>query len=346
MPILGPLAVIKRVEDVMQERFALVIRQVEADLVTDGSLLLTDPVAPVPADDEYFRQEEGSFEARVAVVVRANESSIINEITNMGDIHWQHELVVEMHKVLDGTETFEQLQSMIYRYGAALVRLFGAERPSLELGGAQMNDGFAFPNSAAGQGFVPWPDAGNVLLSDDVRAVATNRGSTNILDALFTLSDFLPDQNVQVVGIEVQCEGFCNDADPVGRSVDVLLLADSTPFLSDKKTVVLREHVSDDGFISAGGAGDLWGLEYLDPADWWGVDVFKVRLSTSAGAFANLSMDAVRLKVYYKVPAQYDGTTIIGVGPVKYRDRFDEAGAFINRSATITLEVQRREING
>lgn len=347
MPILGPLAVINRVEQAMQEGFLASVRVVEADLVVDGALLASDPVAPIPTDEQYFRHEEGALEVRQAVVVRANESFIINDITNMGDVHWQHEIMVEVHKVLDGTETFEQLQSMIYRYGAALVLLFGAVRPSLEVGGGSANNGAVFPDvSNAGGG--NWPDHVNILLLDGVFATTVNRAVQNFIAPSFPIGGFVPADNFFITGMSVSVVGICEDADLLAREIDVRINSGTTPFPITSTLTGAFTASASANTVTLGSTSELWGLEQFVPSLWTGDGKMQVRVEAKNkdAGYAAMSLDSVSLIVHYKELVPYDGTTVVGVGPVKYRDRFDEAGAFINRSATITLEVQRREING
>lgn len=346
MPILGALAVIDRIEKVMKEGFAGSIHQIEANLVAEGTLTVADPTAVIPTDAEYGRDEDPATDTVTSVITRCNSSEITNEPSNHGDLHWSHEMVVEVITVAE-IIAGDRLLNTTHVYGAALVQLLAAARPSLELStGAGTNDGYLSADAQVlGAG---WSQvSGGTVFADDDTDVRNDRTSKNALEASVNMSGQVPNRNVLVTGIEVRIRGNCQDASSANRVINMTLWSGDRRIGVNTIQRTLVNSASDSA-VTVGGSTELWGSGGLGAglldADLTVKITPNQDVNDDAG-IADLFIDHVEFKVYYKLLQEWGGSIVNNIGPVRYRNEFNEAGAFWIRSASVVMEVQRREIN-
>lgn len=350
MPILGAWAVLDRIEKVMKQGFAGTLQRLEFDLRAEGALGGSPghPDADVPSDAEYLRDEDPASDTVTTVITRCNSSEILNEPSNHQDVIWQHEIVVEVIQQIE-TVTTDRLLSAIHRYGTAMAMLFGAQRPQLEWSEDSVNDTF-LEGTATDDPLSDWTLPDNVLVADSARATLSDRSVADTqLFVHYTLSDFIPDVNAIVLGLNIQVQGYCDDPVAANRTIKV------TPYKTDQSAplpgAIGQNHIlaegTSDTLTWTGGATNLYAMTALDPNVVWGTENLKFLIEPTvvdAGA-ATIALNSVKLRIYYAVPVLWGGTIVNNIGPVRYRNEFNEAGAFWIRSASVVMEVQRREIN-
>lgn len=344
MPVLGAEAVISRIEQVMIEGFGAALMRLEAELRTNGDIGSADPDADVPTSAQYVRLEDGAYDQPVLVVTKCNSSEITNEPSNYQDLHWEHEMMVEVTNVMRAEESSADLHSFAHRYGTALVSLFGASRPCLEMGGDVTDSGFVLASAAAGGS--SWSNPSNITASDNTRAIS-NRDGVDALEAHFTLANHVPDKDAVIVGVEVKTEGFVDDSTTANRIVSVTL-HNATRQYGTAISSTLANSPSTDGQTTSGGLNQFFGnTGGISASALWGTNACRIHITpqTSGAGVGDMKIDAVSLKVYYKVLVPWSGTVVNKIVSVRYRDEVDDAGAFSLRSASVVMEVVRRELN-
>ena len=155
-------------------------------------------------------------------------------------------------------------------------------------------------------GTIAWTNPNNSQVSDNVYTTATiGAETTHYLKA--TNFGFSVPTNATINGIVVEAEANVNDP---GWILDYIRIVKSGLIGSTNKT--LQRYSTTDSYKSAGSSSDLWG------ETWTSTDindsVFGVAISTvQNGASRTISVDHIRITVYYMVPSLTGISTLTGV---------------------------------